>query len=173
MAFNFQFRHAEERKEIDQLAKFLLFQPLGYPNYEDWVERARVELLSGDKSSILAFSDGVLVGDALYQPHKQFPRVREIKNMRVHPKLQGRYFGVFMLKQAEAENPEDYDAIITDIRFDNTPVLHMARFCGYDELVRTQLYERNAQEVVMVKKFSRTPFGFFGPIRKSLVSHSY
>ena len=173
MPFNFQFRHAEERKEIDQLSRFLLLQPLGYPNYGDCVERARTELLSGGKSCILAFSDGVLVGDALYQKHKQFPRVREVKNMRVHSKLQGRYFGVFMLKQAEAENPQDYDAVITDIRSDNLSVLNMARFCGYEELLRTPLYERNAQEVVMIKKFSRTPSGLFGPMKKRLVSHSY
>jgi len=46
----------------------------------------------------LAFSDDFLVGNLVFQPHKEFPRIKELKNMRVHPKLQGRYFGAFMIK---------------------------------------------------------------------------
>ncbi|MBI3623321.1 hypothetical protein HY212_04570 [Candidatus Pacearchaeota archaeon] len=172
MSFNFQFRFAEDRKEIDQLAKFLLLQPLNYPDYGDWVERARTDLLSGYKNSILAFSDGFLVGDVVYQSHKQFPRIRELKNLRVHPKLRGRYFGMFMFRQAEKENLGDFDAVICDTRSDRIEVLNMTRLSGYQELLRAPIYDKNVEDVVMYKSFERTSSGLLGPIKRDLLARA-
>ena len=62
MSFDYSFRYAESKKEIDGIVSFILTQPLGYPNFEDWVERSRQELLYGNKRAIVAFSDGFLVG---------------------------------------------------------------------------------------------------------------
>ena len=92
--------------------------------------------------------------------------------MRVHPNLRGRYFGVFMLKQAEAENHEEYDAIILDIRSNQPETIEMVQFCGYTELARIPLYESNLEEVVMVRTFERTPVGMFGPVKKSLFANA-
>ena len=170
MAFNFNFRHAQDEKEIRKLEKFLLLQPLGYLNYEDWVSRVREELLAEYKRSILFFSDGYLVGNLVFQPHKQFPRIREAKNERVHPKLQGRYCGAFMFKQMEAESPEDYDAIICDTRSDQIGVMSMLKSLGYEELLRVPLYDKNVEDVVMIKRFEKTPEGIFSPIKRTLIS---
>jgi len=169
MPFNFQFRLAEDRKEIDKLASFLLLQPFNYPGYEGWIERARADLLSGYKSCILAFSDGSLVGDLIFQPHKQFSPIRELKNMRVDPKLQGRYFGMFMLRQAEKENPAFFEAIICDTRSDRVDVVNMLRLLGYQELLRAPIYEKNVEDLVMYKAFERTGQGILVPIRKKLL----
>ncbi|KKL19205.1 hypothetical protein LCGC14_2467820 [marine sediment metagenome] len=170
MGFDFRFRCVENRKDRNKLAKFLEAQSLSYPNYGDWVEKAIVDLDKGYKNSIIALSNGILVGDCVFQPHKQFPRIREVKNMRVHPKLRGRYFGVFMLKQAEAENYGEYDAIIADIRSNQPEIIGMARFCGYTELARIPLYEPHLEEVVMIRTFERTPTGMFEPVKKSLLA---
>jgi len=173
MSFNFQFRFAEDEKEIKKLSEFLLLQPFNYAGYGSWVERARHELLSGYKSAILAFSEGVLVGDLVFQPHKQFQRVRELKNMRIHPLLRGRYFGSFMIKQAELEKRDEYDAIICDIRSDRNDVIAMLRGLGYKELLRAPIYEGQTEDVVMVKRFERTPNGFFAPIEKTLIQSAF
>ena len=170
MSFDFRFRYVEDTKDRNRLAKFLEAQSLSYPNYGDWVERAIVDLDRGYKSSIIALSNDVLVGDCIFQPHKQFPRIREVKNMRVHPNLRRRYFGVFMLKQAEAENHGEYDAIIIDIRSNQPETIEMTQFCGYTELARIPLYEPHLEEVVMVKNFERTPTGMFEPVKKSLLA---
>ena len=172
MAFNFQFRHAEERREIDQLAKFLLLQSFNYSRYEDWIERTRAQLFSGYKSCILAFSDGVLVGDLVYQQHKQFPRLRELKNMRIDPRLQGRYFGMFMLRQAEKENSSEFDAIICDTRSDRPDVLGMLTLAGYKVLLKAPLYDRNVEDIVLIRALERTPEGIFTPIKRDLVARA-
>ncbi len=168
MGFNFQFRLAEDRKDFLRLESFLLEQPLNYPHYEDWVVGSREEFLSGHKRCIFALSEEELVGNLVSQQHKQFSKVMELKNMRVHSKLRGRYFGFFMLRQAEAESKK-YDAIICDTRSDQLPVINLLRICGYEELLRVPLYEKNVEDVVMVKKFERTPTGFFVPIKQKII----
>ena len=170
MGFDFRFRYVEDKKDRGKLAKFLESQSLSYPNYGDWINRTMADLDSGYKRSIIALSNGVLVGDCVFQPHKQFPRIREVKNLRVHPNLRGRYFGVFMLKQAEVENRGEYDAIIAEIRSNQSEIIEMVRFCGYTELARIPLYESHLEEVVMVRTFERTPTGMFEPVKKSLLA---
>lgn len=165
MSFNFSFRFAEDTKDILNLERFLLKQELNYPNYGDWVFRAKQELLSGYKKSILAFSDGFLVGNLIYQPHKDLPRVRELKNLRVHPKLRERYFGAFMLKQAEKENQNEYDAIICDTRTDRIQIVNLLKNFGYETLLKIPLYDSNIEDMIMIKKFERTPTGFFGSVK--------
>ena len=166
MGFDFNFRFVEERKDIRELEKHLLQQPMNYPHYEDWVSRSVEELENGYKNSILAFSEDFLVGNLMFQPHKQFSSIMEFKNMRVHEKLQGRYFGSFMVKQAEAEaRKKGYKAIVGDIRSDNFPIMNMLKILGYEELLRIPLYDQNTEDVVMVKKFDRTDKGLLLPIK--------
>ena len=172
MAFDFQFRFAEDRQEVDRLARFLLLQPFNYQGYEDWVQKTREELFSGYKRCILAFSDGVLVGDLVYQPHKQFPRVREVKNMGIDPRLHGRYFGAFMLRQAERENPGDFYAMICDARSDRRDVIGILRMMGYQELLRVPLYDKGVEDLVFIRAFERTPEGIFAPIKRDLLARA-
>lgn len=153
MPFDFRFTFLEDEKEIRKLKKFLLEQSFNYPHYEDWVERAISEVLSGYKKTILAFSDNILIGDLIFQPHKNLLRVMELKNMRIHPEFKRRYFGFFMLRQAEAES-KDYDAIICDTRSDRLDVLNMLKLCGYRELSRASLYDSNIEDVIMLKNLN-------------------
>lgn len=172
MGFDFNFRLAEDIKDRDKLARFLLKQPLGYPQYEDWVERARQDLERGWKSSVLAFSNGMLVGDLVFQPHKDFPRIRELKNVRVHPKLQGRYFAQFMIRQAEREDLGTFEAIMCDSRSDQTYIRNTLRFCGYEELFRIPLYDTHVEDIVHIKRFDFTPEGIFAPVKKKMLSNA-
>ncbi len=169
MGFNFSFRFAEDTKDFLNLEKFLLKQELNYPNYREWICRAKQELLSGYKKSILAFSDRFLVGNLIYQQHKDFPRVRELKNLRVHPKLRERYFGAFMLKQAEKENQNEYDAIICDTRTDRISIISLLKNFGYETLLKIPLYDSNVEDLVMIKKFERTSGGFFKIIKSKFI----
>lgn len=156
MAFNFNFRTVEGTKDLGLLVDFMIKQDLKYPHYEDWVQRSEHEIRQGFKTAILVYSEGILAGDLIYQPHKQLPRVRELKNMRIHPALRGRYFAHFMLRQAEVENKEDYDAIICDARSDQHEMINLMRLLGYLPLIVVPLYDKNATDVVMVKAFDET-----------------
>jgi hypothetical protein len=165
MGFDFRFRMIDDLKDIRKLEAFLLKQPLNYRDYEDWVLRSMVEAERGDKKAILIFSDNILVGDLIYQRHKIFPRIREMKNARVHPELRDRYCTKFAVRQAEKENPEEFDAILCDLRSDQMNTINMLKSMGYEELLRAPIYDTDFEDVVMVRRFERTPTGFFVPIR--------
>ena len=170
MSFNFSFRFADDEKDIMKVAEFLGRQPWGYPHYMDWVQRTREELLSGWKRSILALSDGISVGNLVFQPHKDFPAYfLELKNMRVHPKLQGRYFGVFMLRQAEVEGRRNYQGAICDTHSANLPVINLLNFMGYRELFRAPIYRGDSEEVILGKTFGRTARGIFTTVQKKIL----
>ncbi len=155
---DFRFRSPDSLKELSGLVDFLIKAPLGYPDYEDWVARARTEIELGYKHAILAFSDGRLVGDLIYQEHKQLPGMREVKNIRVHPKLRHRYFALFMLRQAEAEG--SFDAIICDSRSDNVRARTMLLLAGYSPLGERFLYDSHNVDTIYIKTFdSRTAGG--------------
>ncbi len=151
MSFNFSFRTPDNTHDLKQLIDFLIKQDLGYPNYEDWIQRAEQEINQGYKVPILAFSEGKMVGDIIYQPHKQFPRMREIKNIRVHPELRGRAFAQFMLRQAEAENKDQYDALLVDARTDQKDIITLLLRNGYLPLGQKTLYDSNMLDVIMIK----------------------
>jgi len=151
MSFNFTFRTPDSTKDVKQLVDFLMKQDLGYPGYEDWVQRAEYEMEVGYMIPILAFSEGRLVGDIVYQAHKQLPRIREIKNIQVHPELCGRAFAHFMLRQAEIENSEQYDALIIDARADQKNVIALLMRNGYVPIGQRALYDNNVEDVIMVK----------------------
>ena len=84
--------------------------------------------------------------------------------------MRGRYFGAFMLKQAEKIDENSYDAIIGDIRSDQVGAINLFRMFGYEELARTSLYEDKAKEIIVVKRFERTPQGFFVPLKNSFLN---
>ena len=103
MGFYFEFKQADSERDIVRAVNFISKLHFGYPNYDDWVQKAEAELFQGYKKAILALSDKKIVGDLIYQPHKNIQGVLEIKNLRVHEKLRKRDFGHFMLKQPESE----------------------------------------------------------------------
>jgi len=171
MGFDFNFRSLQDEGDVRELETFLRLQSLGYPGYQDWVTRTGEELLRGYKTAILFFSARTLVGDLIFQRHKDFKRVREVKNCRVHPSLRDRYCGAFMFKQVEEIDKNSYDAIILDVRSNKPGLINTVKSLGYEELTRVTLYEEEVEEVVMVKRFERTPSGFFVPIKRNLISN--
>ena len=155
MSFNFQFRSVEDGKDIERLVNFLMVQDINYPNYQDWVEKARAEIIMGWKSGVIAVSNGIILGDVIWQPHKELPRIREIKNMRVHISVRKRYFARFLMKQAEAEGRKDYDLLMCDLREDHPekkPLIRMLTSMAYRELYAVNLYDPGVKDIVMIKK---------------------
>lgn len=169
MSFHFHFKGLQDRKDLKDLINFLILQDLGYPNYDDWVQRTEYELDKGYKSVILAFSGRELVGDLIYQPHKEISCFLEIKNLRIHPELRERKFAEFMLKQSEAENKGKYDAIICDAPYNN-PVIGLMKSQGYQILNTIPLYDKNREDVVMLKFLNESKKQLILPIAKKIIS---
>jgi len=151
MTFDFSFRTAESRRDRDLLFGYIDGQDLGYPNYHDWTHRTYFELEIGYKTGIIAKSNSVVVGDLIFQPDKTHKRVRELKNMRIHPDLRGRGFARFMLAQAERGLGEDFDMLLCDVPETETSTILFMEACGYKRIARIPIYSDDRREVVMVK----------------------
>ncbi len=153
---DFNFRLFDGGRDLSLLVNFLITQGLDYPNYEDWVQKAEHEIDQGYKKAILAFSNGRLVGDLIYQEHKELPRVKELKNMRIHPSIRRRYFAQFMLKQAEVDDKEKYDIILCDVRSFQLGVINLLKGLGYTTLATTNLYDQNNTDTIMAKVINKS-----------------
>lgn len=155
MGFDFRFRDVGSRSDLGRLVDFLASQSLDYPGYDDWVQRAEAEIYAGYKRAILAFSSGHLVGDLVFQQHKEMARVMELKNMRVHPAVRSRYFARFMIRQAETEGRDWSDAVICDVRTSQTATIRLMGSLGYAQVAAVPLYRKDEPEVVMAKVFDK------------------
>lgn len=146
---HFSFYTVDSTKLASKLIDFLIYQNNNYPKYEDWVLRARKEILDGYKKAILAESDGKIVGDIIYQPHKTMSRIREIKNMRIHPSAEGKGFARFLLKQVELDT-QDCDMLTLDVRANQTKVINVLEKVGYKKITAISLYDEQP-DIIMTK----------------------
>ena len=151
MSFNFNIRTLDDEKDIPKLMDFLAKQDLGYPNYQDWFQRAEYEIYIGYKKPILASFDNYFIGDLIYQPHKELPRTRELKNLRVHHDFRRRDIAHFMLNQAEVNDREEYDMLICDLHSNELGMRHLLKSMNYEEIKTTNLYDKNVEDIVLVK----------------------
>jgi hypothetical protein len=156
MSFDFAFRSLSDRKDLTTLTNFLAKQNLGYPNYEDWVQKCEHELDLGTKTPIVAYSNGHIAGNLIYQAHKQLPRIKEIKNLRIHPLVRRRNFAQFMLRQMELDQEENYDAIMVDARASQQDIITLFLIAGYTPLLKRTLYDNHHQDIIMVKTLNQT-----------------
>jgi len=152
---NFQFTDIQGKRDVSQVIDFLHKQNLNYPNYDDWVQKTESELESGYKNAVLAFSEGKIVGDLVYQQHKENPNFLEFKNIRIHPDIRERYFAKFMLKQAEVEN-SDYSAIIVDAPSEFAGMVNFLKSYGFTPILSKQLYDDGAPDIVMIKPLKKS-----------------
>ncbi len=153
LMFRFVFTGLESSKQMRDLIDFLVLQNLGYPRYNEWVERTEAELTCGYKKAVLALSEGQIVGNVVYQPHKQLSGLLEIKNLRVDAGYRMRHFGAFMLRQVEAENT-GFIGAIGDIRPGQEHTLRFMESCGYKTIASIDLYD-GQKEMVIAKGFRR------------------
>ncbi len=151
----FEFTDIESVEELNQCIDFLYKQDLSYPNYRGWVPKCKAELVDGYKKGIITFFERRIVGDVIYQPHKKNPGFLEVKNLRVHPQIRGRYCPTFMLKQVVVENP-NYDAMIVDAPSEFPNVIAFFESCGFIPILSKPLYDDGAPDIVMIKPIKKS-----------------
>ncbi len=154
MGFRLEVRSVGSRRDVERLRVFLLGQALWYPRYEDWVcGRCIPDVHSGRKSAFVAYADGEVVGNAIYQPHGELPRTRELKNLRVHPRFRRRDLAHFLIRQAEEEDRGTFDRIVCDADARQLAVRRLLLFSGYRPVCETPLYCSDNVDVVFHKEF--------------------
>ena len=149
---DYSFHSLQYTRDVPRLLDFLHGQEMGYPRFDEWLQRTEHELIAGYKQVIIAESDRRVVGDAIFQPHKEIPPLLEIKNMRVHGEFRMRHFGGFMMRQIEIYAREQgFHGLIGDIRADQGNVKNFLIAQRFTEAVTLSLYDSSVPDTVMVK----------------------
>lgn len=148
-----EIRTVGDRTDLRRLARFLLTQALWYPRYERWVNETCIpEIDLGQKAALVAYEQGGVVGDIVWQPHKELPRTRELKNLRVDPSFRRRSLAYFLLRQAEAEGQGSFDRILCDTDKRQTSTMKLLRFAGYKSIGEMPIYSSANMDVILVKE---------------------
>ena len=141
---------------------YLLDQGLWYPHFDRWVETVCVPDIEQQwKTAILARDrSGDIVGNVVFQAHKELPRTRELKNLRIKDSWRRRDLGHFLLRQAEEEaalvdGQRTFDQILCDCDARAEGVLWLLAFSGYREIMRRSLYAAESMDVILVKDFTK------------------
>lgn len=164
-----EFTSDDSWSRADEIAEYLLGPRLwvprrDYPDYDDWVERTRVQLRSEDKRALTARSSGRIVGAVVYQRHRSDPGLLEIKNVSVRPDCQDRLFAAFLLRNAEVEGCKDFGVgeAVVDAKARNAAVASFLVRCGYLPEGRADLYGLGAGNDLLFRRRIR-PRGPTGP----------
>jgi N-acetylglutamate synthase-like GNAT family acetyltransferase len=160
--------------QLRTLIDFMASQNLGYPHYDDWLQKTESQLERGEKKAILAFSDGRLVANLISQTSRDsgLGLLREIKNARVHPEMRDRYFMKFMLRQLAKECEVGYNGMIGDVRTNQADTIGYLIQEGFIPIARTTLYESTMEEVTLFKPLMREAEGLASKIKKVIVAKS-
>ncbi len=158
MGFHLLLRSIESMRDISTLRDFIINQQLTYKGYDAWVERTVVQLAREEKQAALAFSEGVLVGDIIFQPHHTIPLFGEVKNLRLHPRMRGKKVGACLLRNVECLlHEQGYAGVVGDAPASRPALASFLVSQGYTPLPPLALYDTNAPEVPFVKVFGSDP----------------
>ena len=150
---DFHFHSVGDMRELLSLRDYIIKQGLRYPQYRRWVEEACIpDIEHGWKNAILVTSEGRTVGNIIYQPHKQLPRTREVKNMRIHESARRRDVAHFLMRQVEEEDKGTFNQILLDAQ--ELATIEFLQFCGYRPIARIPLYSPDTIDTVMVKEIA-------------------
>ena len=154
MSLDLTIRLISDEKDLRKLRHFLLGQALWYPNYERWVEDVCIPDINNNwKTAIIAYSNGHVVGDVIFQKHKQLPKTREIKNLRINPDYRRRDLAHFLIRQAEEEDKESFERILLDTDTKDTGIIRFLTFCGYKPIMKMPLYSQHNMDLIFSKEF--------------------
>jgi ribosomal protein S18 acetylase RimI-like enzyme len=147
-------RTISDGTDLKRLGRFLLGQALWYPAYERWVRAVCVpEIDRSWKHALVAYEGGRVVGDAVWQPHKELPKTRELKNLRVDPSFRRRALAHFLLRQVEHEG-EGFDRIMCDADRRMAGAAALLRRAGYKPIAETPLYSSENVDIIFVKELA-------------------
>lgn len=162
---DFRFTNTSSRRNIGAAADLLvqprLWIPGGdYPGHREWVDKA-VSQIGEQKIAMVAFWGRVGVGTLVYQRHREDPTKVEIKNLSVEPYARGRLVASFMLRQVEAEAPNEFPgvtAILGDTKITNRGIINFVVEQGYAALppskVEGSFAHNGVPDVTFIKPLS-------------------
>jgi predicted transcriptional regulator/ribosomal protein S18 acetylase RimI-like enzyme len=138
------------QKEIKDLKELLLYQKLGYPNYENWVEDTIKDVIDSKKKAFGLF-EKELVGDGVIRITAS--DTVELKNFYIHPDFRGKGNGPKLLKCIEDYCSEhSYSQIQVDAYIDETSTVGFFIKHGFEFQARGDFYGTGNESYLLVKK---------------------
>lgn len=160
--FTNEHRGGETGNVIDVLRRPRLWVPgSDYPDYSDWLERVELQLGSGQKRAMVAYSHRKPIGTVLYQRHPEEPAKLEIRNISVLED-RGRLVGSFALHNTELEATRDFPGVetaVVDTKITNTEMIQFLLNHGYQLQEITDLYQLGTGLDAVFSKPLRVPAG--------------
>ncbi len=153
MNVDFRIRYVSDSRDLKLSRNFLHRHELGYPGYDEWIDCVCIpEIENGYKHGVIALHESKVVGNLIWQPHKELPRTTEIKNLRIHPEVRERGLAYFLMKQCEFESKANSDMLIADFPSDQNGIKIFLMKYGFSVLYQAHLYNDKRLETVMMKK---------------------
>lgn len=156
---DFKFTNDYPAFRLDEIVSYLLgprlwIPQVDYPDFSNWVEKVYEELKTDKKRAFVAFSGGNVVGVTVYQQHKKFKEVLEIKNLTVRPDMQGRYIANFLLRNSEIEGAKEFRSkyILCDAKARNYAIRLFLLKNRYKVLGKSDLYNLNSGDDLIYQK---------------------
>lgn len=150
-------------QRTDEIVSYMLgprlwIPQVDYPDFDTWAQKVHTQLKRGGKRSLVALVNGQVVGVVVYQRHTNYPNTLEIKNITVRPDQRGRHIASFMLRNAEIEGVQDFQAssVILDAKASNTSFRVFVIGQRYRPMAEMDLYGLGSgKDVVYRKALSR------------------
>ncbi len=153
---HYEFKQVSDQKDLRLLGRFIHEHALWYPRYDDWVEYVCIpEIDTGTKKAVVCWAEGTIVGNIIFQRHKQLPRTIELKNLRINPNMRGRGIAHFLVKQLETDaRQQGIERVIGDTDERRKDILALMQYMGYTFIQSTSLYSQDAIDIIFMKEFS-------------------
>ena len=138
-----------EPEEIRKLYEFIKACPLDYPDYLAWVDKCFKELERGYKKAFAYKINDNIVGNIIFQKHKENPHVLEIKNCRVEPEYRRQHIFTELYNLVE-RYAKDYGfkKIICDTHSDNTTFIRTMEGMGFKRKREETLYSQRLETIL-------------------------
>jgi GNAT superfamily N-acetyltransferase len=144
------FYDADAAGDIALAVDFMAKNPLHYPRYHEWLERAREQMFSGQKHALCCRYNGLIAATLTWQTHPSEAFTAELKNMRVHPDARLRGIGQFLLRMCERTAARTHSLLRCDMGEDNEALPFFLRW-GYRQVDSIDLYNSGMKDILLVK----------------------
>jgi len=142
----------ESEDEIKKVCDYLMSLNLDYPDYNQWVEKCKRELISGYKKGFY-MGNQQISGVVIFQPHKEQKDILEIKNFSVSPKFEKKGLGSVLFDSLEDYFREAlFKRMIVDAHAENYKIINFFKHRGFKIIKKDSLYSASQIEIVLQKE---------------------
>ncbi len=150
----YQIALLKDPEEVLKIDAFLKKHPLDYPDYLLWAKKCRKQLELGEKRAFFAIDDGIVIGSAVFQVHREDSSTLEIKNFRVDEKYRNQGVGTALEELVESyARSAGFKRIVGDAHQENLKIIAFLKKKGYREEAAECLYSPKKVEIILAKKW--------------------